>query len=172
MKKIIKNVLIVLYAIIAIGVTICLLSYNDFRVTEIGDKSLIIIDSDEYEPDLKKGSLVVVEKSNKLAVGDEVYFYNTYAKEVSISKAKIIEEEIITATEKTYTLEGDVTLSSEYVIGKSEGTAQIQYLGSVLNVLESKWGFLFLIVLPSLLAFLYEIWEFIEELKNNSKNKE
>jgi len=34
MKKGIRNVVIVLYAIIAIFVTICLLSYNDYNVTE------------------------------------------------------------------------------------------------------------------------------------------
>lgn len=42
----------------------------------------------------------------------------------------------------------------------------------MLGILESKWGFLALIVLPSLIAFLYEVWEVIVGLKANSKNKE
>ena len=42
-------------------------------------------------------------------------------------------------------------------------------MGTVLNVLESKWGFLFLIVFPSLLAFLYEITVVFSEIKNAKK---
>lgn len=33
--KIIKNIFIVIYAIIAIFATVCLLSINDYRVTEL-----------------------------------------------------------------------------------------------------------------------------------------
>ena len=38
-------------------------------------------------------------------------------------------------------------------------------MGTILSILESKWGFLILIVFPSLLAFLYELWEFIANIK-------
>ena len=44
MKKIIWNIFVVFYAVIAIFVTICLLSYNRYKVSEFGDNSLVIID--------------------------------------------------------------------------------------------------------------------------------
>ena len=43
MKKLILNILVIIYIVIAIFLTILLLSYNEFKVTEIGGKSLIII---------------------------------------------------------------------------------------------------------------------------------
>ena len=47
MKKILSNILFVIYVVIAVFVTVCLLSYNDFKVTEFGDYSLVIITDDE-----------------------------------------------------------------------------------------------------------------------------
>ena len=52
------------------------------------------------------------------------------------------------------------------MIGTSKNAKVISKVGTVLSVLESKWGFLFLIVFPSLIAFLHEIYEFILELTN------
>jgi len=45
MKNIIRNLLIVIYAVIAIFTTVCLISYNDQRVTVFGETSLVIIDN-------------------------------------------------------------------------------------------------------------------------------
>ncbi|MFR5683006.1 MAG: hypothetical protein ACLUD1_02845 [Clostridia bacterium] len=169
MKKAIKNVLIVLYAIIAVVVTICLLSYNEYKVTEFGDYSLVIVDNRELEPDYQKGDLVIVEKDNKIEIGDKIFFYNTYEQKIGVSYATVTGKEIITSKETTYTLDGQRSLSSEYVIGSENTSTRIGTLGTILGILESKWGFLFLIVFPSLLAFLYEIWEVVIELKANSK---
>ena len=38
MKKAISNIIFTLYIIIAVFVTVCLLSYNDYKVTVFGDK--------------------------------------------------------------------------------------------------------------------------------------
>ena len=46
MKKIIGNIIFIIYAIIAVFVTICLLSYNEFKVTEFGETSLVLIDNE------------------------------------------------------------------------------------------------------------------------------
>ena len=43
MKKKFLSFIFIIYVIIAIFVTICLLSYNRFKITEFGDKSLLII---------------------------------------------------------------------------------------------------------------------------------
>lgn len=172
MKKIIRNTVIVLYAIIAITVTICLLSYNKYRITEFGDYSLIIIDNDELSPEFKKGDLVIVDGSKKPKVGDKIFFYNTHKKDISVSIAEIIEEEVFIEEETTYILEGEKVMSREYIIGKTDGVIKIGLLGTILGILESKWGFLILIVFPLLFAFLYEIAEIITELRNSKKQKD
>ena len=65
MKKIISNGLFIIYVAIAIFVTVCLLSYNEFKVTEFGDYSLVIISDEGLEPDFNKGDLVIVNKKSK-----------------------------------------------------------------------------------------------------------
>ena len=66
MKKVVLNILFIVYVIIAIFVTICLLSYNDFKVTELGDYSLVIIDDKELSPEYEKGDLVIVNKDKEI----------------------------------------------------------------------------------------------------------
>ena len=51
------------------------------------------------------------------------------------------------------------------------GTDSIPVVGTVLSVLESKWGFLFLIVLPALLAFFYQITVVVSDIKNSKEDK-
>lgn len=175
MKKVISNILFAVYVVIAVFVTICLLSYNDFKVTEFGDNSLVIIDDKELAPEFEKGDLVIVNKNEKIRVGDKAFFYNTYNREIEIKLGTVTNLEKITDKETTYTFEGDKKISSQYVLGTSKDVTVIPKIGTILSVLESKWGFLFIIVLPSLLAFIYQISVVFSELRNSKKevqNKE
>ena len=66
----------------------------------------------------------------------------------------------------TFSIDGNFQVVKEDVIGTSNNVKTISKVGTVLSVLQSKWGFLFLIVFPSLIAFLHEIYEFILEMTN------
>lgn len=172
MKKLIRNIFIILYAIIAIAITICLLSYNEYKVSEFGTNSLLLINTNKLSEEYKKGDLVIADSDDIIKVGDEVFYYNVYFQNVAVGLAKVTEIEEVTPEESTYTLEGDHKISSSLIIGPAKTATKISGLGSILGILESKWGFLALIVFPSLIAFLYEVWEVIIELKANAKNKE
>lgn len=172
MKKTILNIIFVIYLVIAVFVTICLLSYNQFKVTEFGDYSLIIVTDDALAPDFNKGDLVIVDKSIDVLPGDKAFFYDTYDRQIEIRLGEVVDLEKVTETESTFTFEGDRKISSEYVLGGKISTSVIPGIGSVLNVLESKWGFLFLIVLPALLAFFYQITVVISDIKNSKSDKE
>ena len=83
MKKVLKvlfGIFIALYLVVASFLTVCLLSYNDYKISVIGNKSLIILDDDALEPEYKKGSLLIVEKNKNddIKVNDDIFFYNTY----------------------------------------------------------------------------------------------
>lgn len=169
MKNIIRNTFIILYAIIAIFITVCLISYNEHKVTQFGNTSLVIVDNKELEPNYNKHDLIIVNGDEKAKVGDEVFFYNTYENKVLINISKIVEAEKITSSETTYTLEDGRALSSEFVIGKTNEASKISNIGLIFGILESKWGYLFLIVLPSLLAFLYEVIEVVKEIRKIKK---
>lgn len=79
MKKIIGNIIFIIYAIIAVFVTICLLSYNEFKVTEFGETSLVLIDNEELQPNYNKGDLVIVNRDTRIRENDSIFFYNTSA---------------------------------------------------------------------------------------------
>ena len=169
MKKILSNILFVIYVVIAVFVTVCLLSYNDFKVTEFGDYSLVIITDDEMEPNYKKGDLVIINKQDDIITGRKAFFYNTYDRKIEIKLGTVEAIKNVSNSETTYTLEGGRDISGEYLLGPVDTVEIIPVVGGILNVLESKWGFLFLIVLPSLLAFIYQISVVIAEIKNNDE---
>ena len=107
--KILLSILLVLYAGVAIFLTACLLNYNDYKITEFGSKSLIIVNDDTLKDKYKKGSLLVVDKDNAKDIksGDDIIFYNTYNNQISIAIGEVIDKEVITDTETTYTVEGN-----------------------------------------------------------------
>ena len=68
----------------------------------------------------------------------------------------------------TFGLEG-ITAKELRALGyddvKTETSKVYHGLGSVLSVLESRFGFLFLIIFPILILFIYEVFIVIKEVK-------
>lgn len=172
MKKTILNIIFVIYAVIAVFVTVCLLSYNQFKVTEFGDYSLVIITDEEMTPNFNKGDLVIIDKSQEVLPGENAFFYDTYNRQIEVRLGKVEDLERVTSTESTYTFEGEHKVSSEYILGGENSASVIPVVGTVLGILESKWGFLFLIVLPALLAFFHQITVVIADIRNSKDDKE
>ena len=56
-------------------------------------------------------------------------------------------------------------ISSQYVLGNEKSTMVLDGIGQVLYVVQSRWGFLFLVVFPLFLAFIYEIYSIFKEVK-------
>ena len=172
MKKVLINIIFTIYAVIAILITICLLSYNKYKVSTFGNTSLVIIDNDSLKSDFNENDLVFIKKglATDYNIGERIMFYKlNNNNSVTITVAGIINKDVINDDQVTYTLEGDKIISSDYIIGSTENAKSIANIGGVLRVLESKWGFLFLIVLPALVAFLYEIYAIFGEIKNGRK---
>ena len=166
MKKVVKIyglLIVAVYLVVAVFLTVCLLNYNKYHITELGKKSLIIVSDDDLEPKYVKNDLVVVYKNNNedIKSGDYVFFYNAYQNQVSVNLGKIIKSTRVNEKEYTYTLEGNLEVSSQYVIGKSETSKAYSNMGLVLKVLESRLGFLLIIILPILVLFIYQIYAVI-----------
>lgn len=171
--KFLKNFLIIAYIVLIIFITICLLSYNDYKMTVFGRNTLIpVIDKDL--PDYQLGDLLIVNKNkfSQIDIGDEIFFYRTVSGETSINYAEVTAIERVTDKEFTFTVEGNYKFSSERFIGKAETATVIPKIGSVLHILQSKWGFLFLGVFPSLIAFLYTLYTVILEVREDDEDDE
>lgn len=178
MGKTIKNIIFGIYAVVAIVVTILLLSYNDFKVSEVGNHTLLLIKDTSLAPEFNKGDLVILNRDDEILTGRDAFFYQIENQKREIKLGTIEDTERITNTQITYTLEGNKKISSDYVIGPAETAEIIPYLGTVLSILESKWGFLFIIVLPALILVLNQfgvvfsnIIQAIKSEKNDDKNE-
>ena len=180
MKKIgnfLLEIVIGAWLILAIFVTICLLSYNEFRVSTFGNTSLLIIDSDEMEPDFNEGDLLIIKRGsdNKINVGDKVFYYNsTMDSNVWIYYDTVQEKKPITRDETTFTIDNE-EVSGSYVIGKADGAKVMHKAGTFLAIFTSRWGFMFLVIFPTLFAIIYEIMMIVDarrEMKLANKNEE
>ena len=168
MKKICFGFFITLYIIISLIVTTCLLHYNDYNITVINGKSLISLKSD-YD-DLKKGSLVVV-KDNDISVGDKVFYYEAYGSDVGVNLRSVKNINKINASESTYTLDNDKVITKDFIIGTKNNAKVYPVIGGILLLLESKWGFLGIVILPVAVCFIFEIYTLVKEFKPKKKRK-
>ncbi|MBQ6546456.1 MAG: hypothetical protein IJL74_00465 [Bacilli bacterium] len=176
-KRIIIGIFATVYLLVAVFLTACLLTYNDYKISVFGDKSFIIVKNDEFEPSYKKGTLIIVKKNKNddIKVNDEIFFYNTYKNQIAVSFSKVLKTQKVTDTQTTYTITGNYELSSDYVIGKADTAKVINNVGGILAVLESRWGFLLMIVFPISVIFLYEIYAVVKEIvrpEDEGKEKE
>lgn len=158
MKKIVWDLVIIIYIMLAIFVTVCLLSYNDYNVTEFGDKLLVIVDSNSGS-DYNKNDLVIVDKNGSYKKGDNVFYYVEKFRNYYISYGKIDK-----INKNTVVIGGEI-INKDLVIANDKKVNKFSFVGGVLALLESRWGYLGIIILPILLAFIYEIYEIIKEIK-------
>lgn len=162
-KSIILGILLVAYFSFVIAMTVLLLNFNDYGVTEFGTKSLIIINDEISNDNYEKGDLVIVEKEKmeKLEVGQEIFTYKVDAKgHVSVDLGKIGN---LYPEEDAISFENGSNYSMEFVAGIPE--KKYEDIGLFLSVVESKWGFLFIVLIPSFLIFIYEVYTLIVEIK-------
>mgnify|MGYP004661208099 CR=1 FL=1 len=176
MKKVLKIIGIifgVIYVFIAVTLTILLLKYNKYNLTEINGNTFILVRDDELKPDFKKGDLVIVNRNNNkdINVGDKIFFYDIYKGKVSVNLATIVNKKDVNRKEADYTVDGDYVVFDENVIGKASTSKTYAKLGTVLSILESRVMFLLAIIFPILAFFIYEVYVFIEELKSTKEDE-
>lgn len=169
LKKILITLLLIIYVPCVIFLTLCLLNYNKYNVTEFGKNTLIIID-DELEH-FNRGDLAVVYKNNNDDIGenDYIFFYEATSSSTIISYAKVEKREDISREKSVYTIDGGYEVSSDFVIGKQSTSKNYGKIGTLLSMLESRWGFVLFVIFPLLLIFVYEIYSLVIELKSKDK---
>ena len=160
--KILLIIIVVLYLVLEIFLAVCLLNYNDYRITVFGNKSLLLL-TEDLDEKYKKNDLVIVTKGDGSEVkeGDSIFFYNT-GENFTVNYAEVTS--ITPHANKSYTYKIGTThnVYTEYYIGKN--TKVYKNLGGTMRLLESKWGFLLLIVLPTMIAVIYEFYAIIVEV--------
>lgn len=168
MKKVLGSIVFVLYVIIVLTVTILLLSYNEYMCSEINGYTLYIVRDDMLEPDYVKGDLLVIKHvSNKnVDVGDKLYFYQNVSNNEYYVRYGEVTDKIDQGNDRViYTIDNKFQYDSSYLIGEEEGSFVYHKVGTILSILESRWGYLFFVVIITLLLFLEELYELYMEIK-------
>lgn len=162
-KSIILGILGVLFFCFALAMTILLLNYNDYGLTQFGSTTWVLINDNISSDSFKKGDLVLVE-SKKLAdlkIDDEVFTYRVGAKgNVHVELGKVGQ---IYSEENAISYENGDTYAMDFVIGTADKV--YNKIGTYLSIIESRWGFLFIVLVPCFLIFIYEIYALIVEVK-------
>lgn len=162
-KKVVFTTVGVLYFAFALCMTILLLNRNDYNVTQFENTSLIIITDDVSIEGYEKGDLVIVESQrvSNLQKGEILFTYRLDSnKTAHVEIGKIGE---VYPDEESISFENGDTYSLKFIAGKP--TKVIHGIGSVLSIITSQWGFLFIVLLPCFLIFIYEIYALIIEIK-------
>lgn len=173
MKKVLKIVLGFIgfvYFVVAVFAIVCLLKKNDFGYPQFGDKTLFVSEEDSSETGFKKGDLVILTKpkNEDVKINDMVLFYDTEYAKNTIMVGRISNAEVINENETTFSIPGK-SFSSEYLVGKADGSTRYSSVGSILNVLLSRWGFFAIIIVPFFIMFMIELFAIYTEIKYGKK---
>lgn len=162
-KRIFIGIILVVFFAFTITMTVLLLNYNKFGVTQFDDTSLLLIRNGFSSETYPKGSLVVVENKpvKNYSVGEEVFVYHLDGKggvDIQLGVIGQIHEE-----DNAITFSNGETYSDEFIIGTGEKI--YPKMGTYLGFIESKWGFLFIILVPNFFLFVYQLYSLIVEIK-------
>ena len=173
------EVLIIIYVVL---VTMFVLCKNKYGYTQFGDYSFANIDliAEKNVKDTKKGDLLVVKNSNDIHKGDLIYYYAVLNDKYIVRSAVVtdVKEDDSSALYTVSLSNTTINVASSRVLGKY--STVYNNLGSILSVFESRVGFILLVLLPIMVVFIYQVYEFIIMLKydetlvnevNNSKKR-
>ena len=174
MKKtlhVIWSVLEIIIIIYVICLTTILLAKNKFGFTQLGDYVLTSIGSNDVNNiiNTEQGDLLIIKNTSDLNVGDVIYYYAVYDEKYIICSdvVKSMQKDDFSAL---YTIDDQYnsTVHSDKVIGKY--ASKYHKLGNYFSFLQSRVGFLFFVLLPIMVVFIYQIYDFTIILKYGNEN--
>lgn len=157
------EVVIIVYVII---ITMFILFRNKFGYTQFDRFTFVTMQDETYEyiDGAKEGDLLIVKSTVNIDVGDVIYYY-TNINNKYVVKAAPVESMTEGETTTLYVVDDGMgsTVASTKVLGKE--SALKSSWGYVIDILVSRFGFLFLVLLPIMIVFIYQIYEFIMVIK-------
>ena len=184
------NTLIWLFVIFSLMITILVFSAQGSKdgVPSIFGKSLITISTNSMEPTYEVGDLVFMEKLSdeekaNLQPGQIITFRAPIDIDGDGNTGDINTHRIYEVNGNRFITVGDLsgkpdnegnnpyTIHSSDIIGVCTEDGKIGGLGNVISFLRSSLGFFLCIVLPLILFFLYELYNFISIIVSEKAKK-
>ena len=142
--KIIWNVLQILIVFHVIFITVFLFSENKYGFTQFKN----------YTFDIKNTDLIIIKNSKNIRKGDIIYYYSAYNKKYLILSDKVIKKD-----KSSYIVSNSISISKNMVVGKC--IFKISYIGGFISFIESKEGFIYLVLVPIIIVFIYQLYAFL-----------
>lgn len=166
-KKVLKvaweilEALIIVYVIL---ITSCILFRNKFGYTEFFEKYTLVTVTDDNQKFVSShdvGDLLII-KNQKFNIneGDVIYYYATINEEY-IVRSGVVKSKTEDEVSALYVLDDEdkTSVSTNRMLGKSISVHSGK--GAILDILESRVGFLFLVLLPILIVFIYQVYQLV-----------
>ncbi|MDD2504945.1 MAG: hypothetical protein PHF21_01580 [Bacilli bacterium] len=162
-KKIIFGILAVTYFLFVIINTILMLNINKYGSTQFDDKTFVVIRSEISSDKYLKGDLVITKKPklSEIEIGDEIFVYKIKRDGSPVIDLGIIGD--LHPDNDAISFENGASYQMDLVLGKTEKI--YNNIGHYYGLVQSQWGFLFVILIPSFLLFIYELYAIIVEIK-------
>lgn len=186
MKKafnIITDVLLVIFILLAALITIVSLNTKDRGVTNIFGYVPLNIQTNSMQNVINPGDLIFTQKYNgeDIEVGDIIAFFSVEEETTIIKTHRVVRKEnndgTITFITKGDNAEGEDQLEltkndivSVYQSNDYHGW-KLPIVGSIFSFLKSQTGFLFCIILPLFVFFIYQLYKFVVIIMEEKKKE-
>ena len=164
------EVTIIVYVIL---ITFFILFQNKYGYTEIGRytfKNVGEVDINNIK-NVKAGDLLIVEDDNRFNINDTIYYYEVSSESYDISMAPIVNIQK-SGNSSLYTISsknGDNVIDGTKIIGKR--AIVCPFVGGFLEKVTDKIGFLLFVLLPIMIVFICQIYEFFFAVRNHRGSK-
>lgn len=140
---------------------------DDGSVSSLAGFTPLTVQSESMEPTFGENDLIIIQQCDPstLKEGDIVTFHTIIDNQYALNTHRIVSINQVNGL-NSYTTKGDNNdLADQHVIADGDIVGKyafkIPYLGAVMDVLSSTWGFLIIIVLPMLLFFIYQVYHLV-----------
>ena len=140
---------------------------DDGSVSNLAGFTPLTVQSESMEPTFGENDLIIIQQCDPstLKEGDIVTFHTIIDNQYALNTHRIGSINQVNGL-NSYTTKGDNNdLADQHVIADGDIVGKyafkIPYLGAVMDVLSSTWGFLIIIVLPMLLFFIYQVYHLV-----------
>ena len=171
--KIIGYIFMTLYFLIAIFISILVLKENEYGITKFGNKYLVTIDMNNENDKYTNGDLVIIEskKIDDFNQNDEIFLYNSSKNNVVDVRAFTIKEVSLDTDPQFIMVNENINYyRKDSVLGSC--TKKYSTLGGIIGFLKDRIIFLVLLIVPSVLLLVFEIYVLINKLLEVKKGEE
>lgn len=172
MKKVIKlilGILVTIYLGVMIFTTSFLLKKNDFGAAKFFNNYLVLVEDNVVNSEYKKNDLLVIaeKSSDTIKIGEKIFYFDVLSPTKKIKINEVTKTNKVGEEQRTFTLKDNSVVVANNVMGTENNTKTLSFFGTILYVFQSRYGFLFLVIFPLSLLFIYEIYAIYKEFKNS-----